>query len=354
MSKTVFPQDTVGEFFNANFINLKVQMDQTDHDAPETKSWYKEAQRFAADYQVVAYPTFLIFDPQGELVHRIVGGGEAGDFIARAKQGLDPKTQYVTLVNKYRQNPDDAILSKQMLNAALGAYDRPLAQEAASRYIELLGEEAMLTPDNIDILLRGAKSSDSPAFTMIKNNKDKVDELLMDANHTANDILASVLVAELVAPRIRNKEEHIDFVALKNKIEKEYPYVDMTSTIARAKTKYYFSQDNWPAFKDAVQEYIETSDHDISPLELNSYAWSVFENCDDLACLQAALAWSKTSISETEVPNFVDTYANLLYKSGDTENAIRWQKKAVENTTGHDKETFTATLQKMQNGEPTW
>ncbi|MGO3806262.1 MAG: thioredoxin family protein, partial [Sphingobacterium sp.] len=187
MSKTVFPQDTVGEFFNAHFINLKVQMDQTDHDAPETKSWYTEAQRFADDYQVVAYPTFLIFDPQGELVHRIVGGGEASEFIARAKQGLDPKTQYVTLVNKYHQNPDDAMLSKQMLNAALGAYDRPLAQEAASRYIELLGEEAMLTPGNIDILLRGAKSSDSPAFTIIKNNKDKVDELLLNANQTAND-----------------------------------------------------------------------------------------------------------------------------------------------------------------------
>src|SRR5690606_29199827 len=112
--------------------------------------------------------------------------------------------------------------------------------------------------------------------------------------------------------------------------------------------KYYFSQNNWPAFKDAVQEYIETSDHNISPAELNSYAWSVFENCDDIACLQAALAWSKTSISETEVPNFVDTYANLLYKSGDEEKAIRWQQKAVDNTAGHDKETFSATLRKMQ------
>lgn len=354
MTSTIFPQAKVGEFFNTNFVNLKVQMDQTDQDSPEIKSWYKEAARFASEYSVVAYPTFLIFNPQGELVHRIVGGGEAEDFIVRAKEGLNPKTQYVTLVKKYRANPNDAVIAKDMATAASHAYDRELEQEATNRYVELVGGETLLTPENIGLLLRGATSSKSPSFVIIKNNKAKVDTLLLAKNRTANDVLSSVLSSELVMPKIRNKEENIDFPTLQLQIEKDHPYVNMSASMARAKAQYYQGQKNWPAFKDAVEEYIAASETEVFSGMLNSYAWSIFENCDDAACLQAALAWSKKSIAEREEPVFVDTYANLLYKSGDKQNALIWQQKAVDNSTGRNQEAFRANLLKMQNGQPTW
>ncbi len=354
MTSEIFPQAAVGEFFNANFVNLKVQMDQTDEDSAETKSWYQEAARFASDYEVVAYPTFLIFNPQGELVHRIVGGGEAEDFIAQAKKGLNPKTQYVTVVNKYHSNPNDTAVVKDVLNAALNAYDRSLVSETANRYVELIGEEGILTSENIQILLHGATSSNTLSFDVIKNNRNKVDSLLVKKDRNANDILASVLVSELVNPRVRNGDENIDFNALEGEIEKEHPYVEMSSMMARAKLPYYFRKKNWPAYKDAVEEFMNSRQGNLSSGELNSYAWTIFENCDDLPCLQAALAWSKKSLAQMEDPMYVDTYANLLYKSGDKDNAIIWQQKAVDNSTGHDQETFAATLQKMQKGEPTW
>src|SRR5690606_16681400 len=103
------------------------------------------------------------------------------------------------------------------------------------------------------------------------------------------DVLSSVLANEFVGPKIRNKEKDLDFAALQATFEKEHPYVDMAPILTHAKAQYYFVQKNWPAFKDAVNEMIATNNKNISPTSLNSFAWSVFENCDDPACVQAAL-----------------------------------------------------------------
>ncbi len=354
MSSTIFPQEKVGDFFNANFVNLKLQMDQTKEDSDDVKSWYLEADRFAKDYNVQAYPTFLIFSPEGELVHRIVGGGEADDFIAKAQAGLNPETQYVTLVKKFEQNPQDAELAKKTAKAAMSTYDQELAKKATARYIDLVGADGLLTAENIQFLAQGATSSSSPAFILIKENKEKVNELLGGKGRTANDILASVLTNEIVIPEIRANNNDIDFNTLKARIEKEHPYVNMSNTLASVKTQYYFSKKNWPAFKDAVNDYISINNKKVSPSSLNSFAWSVFENCDDAACIQAALNWSKQSLEGNEQPAFLDTYANLLYKSGDKENAIKYQEKAIAQASDNEKENYVATLDKMKKGEQTW
>ncbi|TDS15735.1 thioredoxin family protein [Sphingobacterium paludis] len=352
MSSTIFPQEKVGDFFNKNFVNLKLQMDQTKEDSQEVKAWYDEANRFATDYAVRAYPTFLIFSPDGELVHRIIGGGEADDFIAKAQAGLNPETQYITLVKQFEKNPQDAEIAKKTAQAAKLAYDQDLEKKAAARYVELVGGESLLTAENIQLLIQGASSSKSAAFGIIRDHAAQVDELLKARNRKANDILSSVLATELIMPQLQSN--NVDFAALKQNIAKNHPYVDMSGILANIKTQYYFKQKNWPAFKDAVNEFIALDDKKVSPMSLNSFAWSVFENCDDPACLQAALDWSKKSIEKNEDPAFLDTYANLLYKTGDKDQAIMWQEKAVTKANEKDKETYVATLDKMKKGEPTW
>ncbi|WP_164108149.1 MULTISPECIES: thioredoxin family protein [Sphingobacterium] len=357
MAENVFPQENVGTFFNANFVNLKLQMDQTKKDTEEVKSWYSEATRFAKDYGVRAYPTFLIFSPNGELVHRMVGGGEAESFIARAKEGLNPETQYVTLVKKFEANPKDAAIAKSLAKAAQSAYDEAMSSKAITAFIESVGVEGALTSDNIDLLLQGATSSKSASYGIIKDNMKKVDALLEETQKpgSSNDILSSILVYELVMPKIGKAETpSVDFVALQKEIEQVHPYVDMTSSLARAKAQYYGRVKNWPAFKDAVDEFVKVGSKRLSPQDLNSFAWTIFENCDDAACITSALAWSKKSLEAGENAAYLDTYANLLYKSGDKANAIKWQEKALVAASESEKENYQAILNKMKAGEPTW
>jgi hypothetical protein len=57
--------------------------------------------------------------------------------------------------------------------------------------------------------------------------------------------------------------------------------------------------------------------------------------------------------------DILDTYANLLFKVGQTDEAIIWEKKAVEAAikkpvSAGELQAFRATLDKMCRREPTW
>ncbi len=76
MMKNVFPQKEVGDFYNRNFICMKIDME-------------KEGKELAKRYNVVAYPTFLFVTPEGYVAHRGMGGmKKAEDFIALGKEAL--------------------------------------------------------------------------------------------------------------------------------------------------------------------------------------------------------------------------------------------------------------------------
>jgi len=69
MSREVFTNSKVGEFYNANFINVKVDMERGN------------GPKLAAAFAVYAYPTYLFLSPDGELLHKGMGYLQAPDFI---------------------------------------------------------------------------------------------------------------------------------------------------------------------------------------------------------------------------------------------------------------------------------
>lgn len=78
-------------------------------------------------------------------------------------------------------------------------------------------------------------------------------------------------------------------------------------------------------------------------MEMNEHAWHFYEMSDKKGELEKALMWSKRSLEWFDEltkgtnhpmalgnPAYLDTYAHLLYKLGQKEEAIQWQSKAVE------------------------
>jgi len=66
MAATIFPMEKVGDFFNKNFINVKVQLDSTANDNEEVKNWYADGHTIMNTYKIRAFPTYLFFDPNGK------------------------------------------------------------------------------------------------------------------------------------------------------------------------------------------------------------------------------------------------------------------------------------------------
>ena len=69
MSKSTFTNDTVANFYNANFINYKIDAEKG------------EGVEIAHKYEVNCYPNLLIINPNGEIVHRGAGYKNKIEFI---------------------------------------------------------------------------------------------------------------------------------------------------------------------------------------------------------------------------------------------------------------------------------
>lgn len=73
MSNEVFTQKKVGDFFNKYFINTKFDMEKG------------EGIKIARKYNIKAYPTMLILDSDGKVIHKILGSVDADYLIRKVK-----------------------------------------------------------------------------------------------------------------------------------------------------------------------------------------------------------------------------------------------------------------------------
>ncbi|NJI76174.1 thioredoxin family protein [Sphingobacterium kitahiroshimense] len=349
MSASVFSQTKVGDFFNSKFVNTKIQMDKTDKDSEEVKAWYEEAERFGKDYKIAAYPTFLIFNPQGELVHRMVGGGDADEFIERSKDALKPETQYYALLKAFNENPTDLSLAHRMVRAANTAYDEATVTQAEDIIISHTKPEN-LTKECAAYLVANTRTSRSRAFELLRDNPEKIDALL-EKNGAANRVLATVAINEVLGTKIDFNTEP-NWEALKTEISDKYTNINFDPIFKLMKAQYYVQSRNWSSLTNIVDSYLTSED--LNSNQLNSYAWEIFENSTDAACLDAALKWSKRAVEQDVKSAYLDTYANLLYKKGDKINAIKWQEEALSLATEGEQDNYQDTLAKMKSDIPTW
>lgn len=77
MAATTFKDPEVGELFNKNFVNMKVEMEK---DA--------DGSAIARRYRVSAYPTLLIIDGDGKLVKSVIGFKSKAQLMAIAESVL--------------------------------------------------------------------------------------------------------------------------------------------------------------------------------------------------------------------------------------------------------------------------
>lgn len=119
MANIIFPMEHVGKFFNANFVNIKIDMEKG------------EGIELAKKYGVRAYPTFLILDSDGNEINRIVGSGGADEFIERVKKAMDPK-------NSPKAKQEAYLKEKNMSNAKsyLEALEESYMNQELATFIE--------------------------------------------------------------------------------------------------------------------------------------------------------------------------------------------------------------------------
>ena len=100
MANNVFTLEAAGDYFNKNFVCVKVDMEKG------------EGIELAKRFNVKSFPTFFIIRPDGSIQHKIGGAGSLKAFLGWVEKGLHEETSLDFLNKQYEKG---GMNKKQML-----------------------------------------------------------------------------------------------------------------------------------------------------------------------------------------------------------------------------------------------
>jgi thioredoxin-related protein len=349
MRTVIFPQGEAGDYFNDKFVNIEVQLDTTSKDNDQVKSWYADAHTIMTQYAINAFPTYLVFTPDGRVLHRIVGGSNtAKTFIDVVREAFDTTKQYYTRLEQFENGRRDSGFLRQLAMQVYDAYDIPTGRKIMKAY--MASQTNLFTPAALNLMTTYTMRSTDEYFGFIAEHAAEIDQVIGAGK--AEDKVRSIFLNE-GAPGLRRGDNRVpDWADIQKNIAAKLPNEAEEITM-RIKVNFYNIKKDWPNFEKAIVSYMKQYSHLMNDGELNSLAWNVFEHCSDMTCVAQILDWSK-QLKNTKVPAYLDTYANLLYKLGKKDAAIALEQKALDSSPGNDRSGYQSTLDKMKKGEKTW
>lgn len=311
MVKNVFPQKSVGDYYNSHFVNAKIDMEKG------------EGIELAKKYNVKAFPTYLFVDGNGEVVHRTLGYVEENDFIQFAKDAGDPNKRLIALKQKFENGEKDPEFLKNL--AGLTMYnDAEFAARVLDRYFT---EKPEFDRDDIQMLLSATQSTESPLYKTFVAKKAEITKILPAERYEAFDKNIKVNTAIRKAYNADTKKWNDNsFMA---ETQKFLTKDEAERILKRAKASRALKDKDIDTYeKTTIELYKDPSAS--SSEELNSIAWNFFENVTNKTSLTKAVTWAQESVKKNENYANTDTLANLYNKIGDKKNARLWAEKSIE------------------------
>jgi len=348
MRTVVFPQEEMGTYLNDKFINVELQLDSTAKDDDYVKSWYADAHDFITQYKFTVYPTYLIFTPEGHVLHRFVGASTRNQYFYNdVNAAFDTTQQYYPQLEQFEKGRRDTAFLRRLTEQALKIYQTTDGKKVAAVY--LAGQTNLLQPGPIRIIdLLTTKSTDE-YFSFLAQHINEADQVI-GAGKTAKKI-RNIYLQEGTGLK-KGESSTPDWRSIQKKVATHLP--DQAGEIAmRIKINYYNTKKDWPNFEKAIAPYMKQYAQYMRIDELNNFAWNVFEYCADMTCVTHILDWS-IQLKNSNNSAYMDTYANILYKLGKKDEAMAMEKKAFDMSEGDERTNYQATLDKMTKGEKNW
>lgn len=309
MAKDVFPLESVGDFYNAHFINLKLDME---------KGVNKE---IAKRYEVRAYPTYLFLNSDGELVHKSLGGMSGEKFIEVGRVATDSENNFAAMSRKIEQG--DRSLSTIQNFIAQNPYD-PSVGSLVEEYFQALPEDQLATQENWDFFFRYVNDINAPSFRYVIEHREAVNQFV------GKEIVDKKIYNTLARSYSQNPD---DAERLKQVDPEIFAKVKEIGDLSRVYMAFMRNKQSKTAWDDMLAVFTPYLSKSKNATELNTFAWLVYENYktfNDTKATKNALTWAKTAVDiEPDNDAIVDTYAHLLYVNGKRKQAIKMETKAL-------------------------
>jgi thiol-disulfide isomerase/thioredoxin len=353
-AEKVFPLKESGDSVNPNFISMNMQMDVTEKDSDPVKAAYGEAHSMMTKYGIQVFPTYLFFTPDGKLVHRVVGSSGATQFISSTRDALEPDKQYYSMMDQYYQGGRDTVLLELLAISAFQIGDHEFGDSVLGDLLPIIKNP--FTKNRLDLIGLSVKKPDDPGFELFLHNAVEIDRL--EKPEFAETIVRNAIIRQnpMILDLFNDHSFKQSWDNIYNDLNLHYGPAYAHRIIVWIKVPYYKNQRNWELYGKSLLSYLKEYGDYVRVEDLNNYAWDIFEYCTSSEDLDFGLSYSLRTIATIEKPNpeFIDTYANLLYKSGKISNAIAKETEALELAGPLQKKTFKDTLSRMKAGQKTW
>lgn len=310
MDRNVFTDKEVGEFYNANFINAKFDMEAG------------EGLELAKTYEVRAYPTILFIDGSGKAMHRMVGVKPAGAFLEVGHIALDPDKRLAGLEKRLDAGERDPAFIAEVISAFQESM-HPRTAEVSELYLE--SQTDWTTPENIRLVVENTQKTDSKRFKFLLENRAAVEK-----EYGANgyiQILAQVILQEAFPDMQTEGLPSNEKIAEVLKAKLPAALAAQTSLLVEM-TIYQGQQDVKNYAAKAVEYFKKYPSEDYN--QLNEAAWAFYEIVEDKEMLKEAVKWAEKSVQLRSLYFNNDTLASLYYKIGDQKKARKTAEKAIE------------------------
>jgi thiol-disulfide isomerase/thioredoxin len=307
LTRNTFPDPAVGEFFNRNFVNVKMDMEAGEGPA------------MAERYSVQVYPTLLFVDGSGRLLHRAAGYLLPKDLVELGRVALDTTQRFEALESRYHKLGDRSPEFLQQYLAALTTAYHPTTSQVANSYLATQSAH-FADPKIMDLIVRYADDPYADAFRYLLAHRADFDKKYG---------------AENVQSRIEGvfdnySDQHPDLsLADREALVRALFGADAERRIAYQRLVHYRQAGDTEGFLRAASAYYAQYPSDDAD-ELNEMAWVFFQNTSDKKHLQTALAWAEKSVSIFESYYNQDTVAHLYAKLGKKKKARQHAERALE------------------------
>lgn len=248
MDRQVFPQQEVGDFFNENFINAKIDMEKG------------EGRDLQKQYKVTAFPTLLFINKEGELIHRAVGFQNPEKLINSGKIALRKNHNVADFEKRYEEGERDPDFVLELLK------EMKKAEKSTEKItLEYLQDQTDLSDaKKANIAFEGMENIDSKLFTVALEGKKHLKEgrTEQEFNRTLKSAAQNTMqtAIQFDAPEIFDQSIR-DLI----KIELS-PHV-----ITQIEREYYAKTKNESDFLKSVEEELKTSNPDHGKLAMEIY-----------------------------------------------------------------------------------
>ncbi|WP_228376261.1 thioredoxin family protein [Chryseobacterium sp. IHB B 17019] len=311
MVKNIFPLQTVGDYYNSNFINAKFNMEKGEGIA------------IAKKYKISRYPTYLFLDGDGNVVHTANFYLEEKDFIQFGKDAQDPSKQIAALKKRFEKGEKDPEFLRNLADLAVN--DRALLQKIWDRYYTVY---PTMTRGEAMSMAMGIVSTEDPVYKFFQSKKPLFLKAISEKEY--EELNKNIKIREIYKKAYNKASNTLDEKYYLDEMQKVVGKENANEQLLGLKIDIAYETKDYPTFEKLILEKYKDY-KSVNSSTLGYIANMVADSqITTKSTLEKAILWAKESNSKLNVFMNDFTLAKLYNKTGDKANAKASAEKAIE------------------------